>query len=79
MNRRKFFSAALGFSSGFGVVAALRSCYTPRIQFPPEEILEIDEEGIVHPLDVRWEPGTMLSYDPKTRTILRVREPFKPL
>lgn len=63
MNRRKFFFAITG-----GLFVGFRGCYTPRSEFPPEKILEIDEEGIVQP----WEPGTMLSYDPKTRTILRV-------
>jgi len=67
MTRRGFFAATVG-------ALVLGPVKTP-VKFPPEEILEIDEEGIVHP----WEPGTMLSYDPKTRTIQRVREPFKPL
>lgn len=69
MTRRKFFSAVVGFSSGIGVVVAFRSCYTPKVEFPPEKILEIDEEGKVY----QWEPQFMLSYDPKTRTILSVR------
>ena len=69
MNRRGFFSATVG-----ALVLGPVTKRTP-VKFPPEEILEIDEAGVVHP----WEPGTMLSYDPKTRTILRVREPFPPL
>ncbi len=69
IDRRGFFSVTLG-AFVLGPVTKV----TP-VKFPPEKILEIDEEGIVHP----WEPGTMLSYDPKTRTILRVKEPFPPL
>ena len=64
MNRRDFFFAVSG-----GLVVG-RGC-SSRPEFPPEEILEIDEDGKVHrPLD---DPQYMLSYDPKTRTILSVR------
>ncbi len=69
INRRGFFAVMVG-----ALVLDPVTKMTP-VKFPPEKILEIDEEGIVHP----WQPGTMLSYDPKTRTILRVKEPFPPL
>ena len=48
MNRRGFFSATVG-----ALVLGPVTKRTP-VKFPPEEILEIDEAGVVHP----WEPGT---------------------
>ena len=63
IDRRGFFSATVG-----ALVLGPVTKMTP-VKFPPEEILEIDRQGVVHP----WKPNFMLSYDTKTRTILECR------
>ena len=63
IDRRGFFSMTLG-----AVVLGPVTKVTP-VRFPPEEILEIDRQGVVHPS----KPNFLLSYDIKTKTILELR------